>query len=144
MASSVKAKPDGYHTVTPYLTVRGVARLIDFVKQTFDAREIERHNGPDGSIRHAEMQIGDSKVMMGEAGGEWAPMPGVLYVYVPDVDATYRRALAAGATSLREPTDQFYGDRSGTVEDPFGHFWTLSTHVEDVSPDEIKKRMPTG
>ena len=138
--SSVQYIPAGYHTVTPYLTVKGVAGLIQFLKNTFDAKEKEIMRRPDGSIHHAEMQIGDSVIMMGEASGEWKPTGASLYVYVPDTDATYHKALEAGATSLREPADQFYGDRSGGVTDSWGHSWWLATHQEDVSPAELQKR----
>jgi len=127
--------------VTPYLTVKGVAGLIDFLKTTFDATEKEVLRRADGSIHHAEMQIGDSVVMMGEASGEWQPTGASLYVYVPDTDATYQRALAAGATSLREPVDQFYGDRSGGVKDAWGISWWLATHKKDVSTAEMEKRL---
>ena len=140
MPSAVKPIPEGYHTVTPYLTVKGVGKLIDFLKQALNAKDRERHLRPDGSIGHAEMKIGDSIVMMGEAGGQWQPMPANLYVYVPDTDASYRRALAAGATSIMEPADQFYGDRNAGVKDPCGNHWWLATHKEDVSPEEMKKR----
>lgn len=140
MANTVKPIPDGYHTVTPYLTVPGVANLIDFLKQAFDAKEIDRHTRPDGSVQHAEVQIGDSRVMMGEPQDQWKPKPANLYLYLDDVDAAYRRAIAAGATSLQEPADQFYGDRTGGVEDASGNQWWLATHKEDVSPEEIGKR----
>ena len=107
---AVKPVPDRYHTVTPYLTVEGVPKLLDFVKRVFDATELERMSRPDGTIGHAEVRIGDSVVMMGEARGESKPMPGTLYAYVSDTDAVYKRALEAGAASLMEPADQFYGD----------------------------------
>ena len=137
---AVKPVPDGYHTVTPYLTVRGVPKLIDFLKQAFEAREIERMAQPDGTIRHAEVRIGNSVVMMSEAGGEREPMPGAIYLYVNDTDALYTRALQAGATSLMEPADQFYGDRSAGVRDPSGNHWWIATHQEDVPPEELKRR----
>ncbi len=98
------------------------------------------HERPDGTIQHAEVKIGDSIVMLADAAGEWKPRPSMLYLYVNDVDETYRLALAAGATSLREPTTHFYGDRSGGVEDPVGNHWWIATHVEDVSPEEIQRR----
>src|ERR1017187_7543217 len=138
--SSVQYIPAGYHTVTPYLTVKGVAELIQFLKTTFQATEKEILKRADGSIHHAEMQIGDSVIMMGEASGEWTPAAASLYVYVPDTDATYQRALEGGATPLREPTDQFYGDRSGGVKDAWGNSWWLATHQEDVSTAEMEKR----
>ena len=137
---TVKPIPDGYHSVTPYLTVQGAAKLIDFLKQAFEAQEIERLTRPDGAIGHAEVKIGDSIVMMGEAGGEWTPMPGAMYLYVNDVDATYKRALQAGAVSTMEPMDQFYGDRSAGVKDPSGNQWWIATHKEDLSPEELAKR----
>lgn len=133
--------PEGYHSVTPFLVVQGAARLIDFVKQAFDAQELERMSGPGGMIMHAEVKIGDSRVMISDATGEWTPMPSTLYLYVPDTDGSYRRALGAGATSLREPTDQFYGDRNAGVRDPAGNQWWIATHVEDVSREEMQRRM---
>lgn len=138
---AVKAVPDNYHTVTPYLVVPGAAKVIDFLKQTFDAKEIVRMAGPGGSIAHAEVKIGDSVVMMGEPMPGQTPMPAQLYVYVKDVDAVYTKALAAGGTSVREVADQFYGDRNGAVKDPCGNHWGIATHKEDVSPEEMKKRM---
>lgn len=140
MTSNVKPIPDGFHSVTPYLIVEGVAGLIDFLKQAFDAVEKERLPGPDGKVGHGEVRIGDSVVMMGEASGEWKPMPGAIYLYVNDTDATYKRALAAGATSLMEPSDQFYGDRNAGVKDPCGNMWWIATHKEDVSPEELTRR----
>ncbi|HEX9654175.1 MAG TPA: VOC family protein [bacterium] len=137
---AVKSIPDGFHTVTPYLLVKGVAQLLDFLKQAFDAKEISRSATPDGTVMHAQMQIGDSFVMMGEAGGQWQPMPGSIYLYVPDTDATYKRALKAGGTSVMEPADQFYGDRNAGVKDAAGNMWWISTHIEDVAPAEMKKR----
>jgi len=137
---AVKPIPDGYHTVTPYLVVSDVAGLIDFLEQVFGASETERMERPDGSIMHAEVRIGDSVVMMGEASDEFAPMPGMLHIYLEDVDDAYGRALAAGATSLREPTDEFYGDRAAGVQDAFGNQWWMATHVEDVSAEELQRR----
>jgi len=137
---AVKPIPDGYHTVTPYLTVQGVPKLIDFLTQAFEAQEIERMTQPDGTIGHAEVRIGDSVVMMGEARDEWKPMPSGIYLYVNDTDAVYKRALQAGATSIMEPADQFYGDRSAGVKDSSGNHWWIATHKEDVPPAELKKR----
>ena len=136
----VKAKPDGYHSVTPYLVVDGAARLIDFLEQSFDAEEVERFAAPGNRVGHAELRIGDSRVMLGDAHGEHKAMQAMLYVYVNDVDASYQRALAAGGTSVQTPTDQFYGDRSGGVKDPCGNVWYIATHIEDVSPAELKRR----
>jgi len=136
-----KPQPDGYHTITPYLVVEGAARLIDFAVQAFDAREVERFAAPGNRIGHAELRIGDSVVMLGDARGEHAPMPAMLYIYVPDADVTYRRALASGAVSVQEPADQFYGDRSAGVRDPCGNLWWIATHIEDVPPLELKRRV---
>jgi uncharacterized glyoxalase superfamily protein PhnB len=140
MTSNVKPIPDGYHTVTPYLVVEGVDELIDFLKQAFDAVETERLPGPDGKVGHGEVRIGDSVVMMGEASGEWKPMPGMIYLYVNDTDATYKRALDAGATSVMEPADQFYGDRNAGVKDASGNMWWIATRKENVSPEELRRR----
>ena len=99
-----------------------------------------RHPTPEGRVMHAEVQIGDSRIMVAEVCGEWNPIPAMLHVYVNDADATYRTAIEAGATSLQEPTDQFYGDRSGGVKDAFGNHWWIATHKEDISPEEMQKR----
>jgi uncharacterized glyoxalase superfamily protein PhnB len=130
MTTKVKAVPEGYHTVCPYIVVAGVAQLIDFAKQAFDAKEVHVSKRPDGTIMHAEVKIGDSIVMMGESPEK--KFPAMLHLYVEDVDAVYQRALAAGAKSMREPADQPYGDRSGGVEDAFGNQWWLATHIADV------------
>lgn len=132
--------PEGYHTVTPYLVVPGVPRLIEFLQRVFDARELERMAREDGTVMHAEVQIGDSRVMMGEPMGQMTPMPGHLYVYVDDADAAWRRALEAGAVSLQEPADQFYGDRTAGVQDPTGNQWWVATRKEEVPPDEMARR----
>lgn len=131
--------PEGSPTVTPYLAVPGVAALIDFLKTVFDAQEIERVTLPDGRIMNAAVRIGNSQVMMGEPTGRPAETA-MLYVYVPDCDAVYAKALAAGATSLMAPTDMFYGDRNGGVQDASGNKWYIATHKEDVPPEEIAKR----
>jgi PhnB protein len=136
----VKPIPDGYHSVTPYLIVEGADRLIDFVTQAFDAKEAERMTRADGSIGHAEVRIGDSVVMLSEARDEWKPMPAALYLYVPDTDAVYHRALEAGASSLMEPADQFYGDRNAGVKDPVGNLWWIGTRKEDVPREELERR----
>jgi PhnB protein len=138
---SSKKRPEGHHSVTPGMVVPGVARLIDFLKQAFDGSEITRFAMPDGHIAHAEVKIGDSVVMMGEPLGEFKPMPCMLSVYVDDVDDAYRRAVAAGATSLQEPRDQFYGHRVARVQDPSGNQWSIHTVVEDVSQEEMERRM---
>ena len=143
--SSVRPKvnpiPKGYHSVTPYLTVAHADQLMQFVKKAFGAQELLAHRAPDGSIMHAEAKIGDSIVMMGQGGPEVQPRPCTIYLYVPDVDATYRSALNAGGKSVREPADQFYGDRNATVEDSCGNQWFIATHIEDVSPEELRRRM---
>ena len=132
--------PAGYATVTPYLCVTDAAKLIAFLKQAFGAQLIFKMDGPGGRIMHAEMTIGDSRIMLAQ------PEPGketnaMIHLYLPEVDAVYARALAAGATSVREPADQFYGDRSAGVRDQFGNQWYIATHVEDVSEEEMARRM---
>ena len=146
---AVKAIPDGYHSVTPYLIVKGAARALEFYQKAFGARELMRLPGPEGKLGHAEVQIGDSRVMLADEHpgmGAVSPQalggsPVGLCIYVEDVDAVFDRAVAAGAKVVRAVQDQFYGDRSGTVEDPFGHKWTVATHKEDVSPEEMQRRM---
>ena len=137
---AVKAIPDGYHTVTPYLIVNGADRLIDFLKQAFGAKERFRHKRPDGATGHAELMIGDSIVMMAESSDQWKPTPATIHLSVNDVDATYKQAVQAGGKSINEPSDQFYGDRSGGVLDPSGNSWWIATHKEDVSPEELARR----
>jgi PhnB protein len=139
MAAKVNPVPEGYHTVCPYIVVTGVARLIDFVKQVFDGKEVFVGRRPDGSVQHAEVKIGDSIVMMGE-GADAKRFPAMLHLYLEDCDAVYQRAIAAGAKSLREPADQPYGDRTAGVEDTFGNQWWLATHTEDVSSEEMERR----
>ena len=136
-----KPIPDGYHTVTPYLVVEDAGKLLEFLTAAFDARIISSHKRPDGKVAHAEVKVGDSILMLGSAQGDTKPIPTALYMYVPDCDALYRRALAAGATSIGEPKDQFYGDRHGGVKDPCGNSWWLATHIEDVSEEELERRM---
>jgi PhnB protein len=146
---SVKPIPDGYSSVTPYLIVTGAARALDYYKMAFDAKELMRMPGPDGKVAHAEMQIGDAKIMLADempAMGHKSPQTlggsGVgLMLYVTDVDRIFERAVNAGGTVKQPLTNQFYGDRSGTVTDPFGHVWTIATHVEDVSEEEMQRRM---
>jgi uncharacterized glyoxalase superfamily protein PhnB len=140
MTDRAKAIPDGYHSVTPHLINENASRLMEFLKQAFDATEINRMADPDGRVMHAEMRIGDSMVMIGEASGEWKPMPASIALYVENADATYKRALDAGAVSIREPQDQFYGNRSGAVRDLAGNHWWIATHIEDVPPGELKTR----
>jgi PhnB protein len=141
--------PAGYHTVTPYLVVRGCARALEFYKRAFGATELFRMESPSGKIGHAEMRIGDSMVMLADEHPEMGALspesvggsPVGLHVYVDDVDAVADEATKAGAIVERAVQDQFYGDRSGTFLDPFGHRWTIATHVEDVSPEELEVRV---
>jgi PhnB protein len=137
---AVKAIPDGYHTVTPFLNVKGTAQLIDFLKNAFGAEEIMRMPGPGGVVMHAEVNIGNSRLMLSEAS-QTPPSSSSFYLYVNDVDGLYKRAVGAGATSQSAPTDQFWGDRMATVKDAFGNTWSLATHKEDPSPEEMAKRM---
>lgn len=140
MTRTVKSIPDGFHTTNVYLIVNDVDKQITFLQQAFGAQETHRSVLPDGSIIHAEVKIGDSVVMMGQANETWGARPSTVYLYVDDVDAAFRKAVEAGAKSLGEPKDQFYGDRSGGVEDPCGNFWWVATHVEDVSKEEADRR----
>ena len=133
----VQPIPEGFRTVTPYLYMKDAAKFIDFVKAAFGAIEHGRMPAPDGTIAHAALQIGDSMVMLSE--GE--PKPCALFLYVNDVDAQYRRALNAGATSEAEPSDQFWGDRFGSLRDAWGNTWHIATHIEDPSEEEMMKRM---
>ena len=137
---AVKPVRDGHHTVTPYLVATNAQALIDFATRAFDAQLVEDMRGPDGAVMHAELQIGDSRVMLGQASQQHPAMPAGIYLYVPDTDATYRKALAAGAVSTMEPANQFYGDRNAGVKDQNGNMWWIGTHVEDVSPEELKRR----
>lgn len=138
--TKVTAVPEGHHTVSPYLVVKGVGKLIDFTKQVFGATEVYVSRRPDGTVMHAEVRIGDSIVMMGE-GADIKSFPAMLHLYMEDCDSIYKRAIQAGASSLREPADQPYGDRSAAVEDAFGNQWFIATHLEDVSSDELERRM---
>lgn len=137
---AVKFQPDMFHTVTPFLVVKDAAGVMEFAKKVFNAEEIMRMAMPDGTVAHGEIKIGDSIIMLGEAGGPYQPLPAMLYVYVKDVDAVYKKAIDAGAESMQEPKNQFYGDRSGGVKDKAGIQWYISTHIEDVSPEELKRR----
>jgi PhnB protein len=132
--------PAGYHTVTPYLSVPDAQSLIDFMVKVFDAKEREMIRNSDGQIRHAEVQIGDSVIMLGATSRTHHIATATLYVYVDDADARYQKALAAGATSISEPANQFYGDRHGGVKDANGISWWIATHFEDVPPDELARR----
>ena len=138
---AAKPIPDGYHTVTPNLTVRGAAKVIEFLKQAFGAEMPEEiMKRPDGSIAHAQVKIGDSRVMIADESEMAKASPSTLYLYVPNVDSVYQRAIKAGGQSVMEPTDMFYGDRSGGVKDPSGNSWVMATHKEDIAPQELQKR----
>lgn len=145
---AVQPIPPGYHTVTPYLIVQGAARAIEFYKRAFGAAELFRFPGPNDRIAHAEIKIGDSPIMLADEFPEMGVRgpktiggtPVTICLYVEDVDTRFNQAVAAGAKVVRPLVDQFYGDRSGTLEDPFGHVWTLATHKEDVSPEEMQRR----
>jgi PhnB protein len=126
--------PAGYRTITPTLHVAGTDRLIDFIKSAFGAEELDRTLAPDGTVRHAQLKLGDSMLELGEAGGFVSPMPCSIHYYVEDVDAVYDRALRAGATTLGAPSDRPYGDRSAEVADPFGNYWFIATHLEAERP----------
>lgn len=145
---AVKPIPEGYHSVTPYLIVRGAAKAIDYYKKVFGATEIMRMPGPNGTVGHAEIKIGDSPIMLADEqqGNYRSPegfggSPVSLMVYVEDVDKTFKQAVSNGAKQVRAVQDQFYGDRSGNLVDPFGHVWTVATHKEDVSEAEMERRM---
>jgi len=136
-----KPIPDGFHTVTPYLTVRGAAEVIDFLKRAFKAETMhEPFKRPDGKIMHAAIKIGDSIVMLGEENEQMKAQPSSLYLYVPNVDSVFQQAVKAGGKTVMEPMDMFYGDRCGAVKDPSGNDWTIATHTEDVPEHELEKR----
>lgn len=148
MAGRVKAIPEGYHAVTPYLCVKGAADAIEFYRQAFGAKEVMRVGAPGGTVGHAEIAIDGSRIMLAD---EYPDMnfrspqsiggtPVHIHLYVEDVDSRVKQAVAAGATILQPVADQFYGDRSGSLKDPFGHVWHISTHKEDLSPEEIGQR----
>lgn len=146
--SKVSAIPKGYNTITPYLIVDNAAKAIEFYKQVFGAQELMRMEGPDGKVYHAELKFGDSKIMLADECPEmqaFSPKkhqgsPIGIHLYVEDVDAIAKQAINAGAKLTREIQDQFYGDRSGSLEDPFGHSWYIATHIEDVSEEETRRR----
>ena len=137
---AVKPVPEGYHTLTPYIVAKDAEKLLAFLTAAFGAREAHIMRGGDGSIMHADVLIGSSHLMFAQANDRYPAMSVSVYMYVPDTDATYRAALAAGATSTMEPADQFYGDRNAGVKDAQGNMWWIGTHVEDVAPDEIARR----
>ncbi len=151
MTTKTQAIPKGYNTLTPYINVKNAIEAIEFYKKAFGAKEVGRITMPDGTIAHAEIEIGDSKIMIAEENAQWnnaSPQtlggtPVCLCLYVEDVDAVFAQALKEGAkvTGEMEVKDQFYGDRSGNLTDPFGHNWAIMTHIEDVSFEEMQKRM---
>jgi len=149
MTTLIKPIPDGYHTVTPYLVIKNAAKAIEFYKEAFGATELMRLPAPDGNVMHAEIRIGDSPVMLCDECPTWnALSPETIggtsvsiMLYLEDVDTVVNRAVAAGATLVMPVADQFWGDRMGTVVDPFGHKWSIATHTEDVSPEEIATRV---
>jgi PhnB protein len=149
MTSKVNPIPDGYHNITPYLVIKGAAAAIDYYKKALGATEIMRMPQPDGRVGHAELKFGDAVVMLADEFPEMNIVgPATLgnttvglLLYVEDADATFDKAVSLGAKVTKPMADQFYGDRSGTLEDPFGHKWTIATHQEDVSPEEMKRRM---
>ena len=148
MANKPKSIPDGYHSATPYLIVNDAAAAIEFYEKAFGATELMRMPKPNGKIGHAEIKIGDSPIMLADEAPEMGARsprtiggsPVRILLYVDDVDSTFTKAFNGGAKVKRPVADQFYGDRTGGVEDPFGHLWYIATHVEDVSPEEMKKR----
>ncbi len=137
---SVNYIPEGYHSVTPLISVKGASRLIDFMKKAFGATEIYSFPSPDGTIMHAEMKIGDSIIMVGEAMKGASTMPCSLYLYVQHVDSTYRNSVDAGGETIDGPNDMFWGDRVASIKDFAGNKWMMATHVEDVSAEELERR----
>jgi PhnB protein len=143
--------PEGYNSITPYLIIKGAAQAIEYYKKVFGATEVVRMDGPDGKVGHAELKIGGSMIMVADenpnmgqghvSAASIGASPVSLYLYLPDVDRVIERAAAAGAKVLKPAQDQFYGDRSGFIQDPFGHLWGVATHIEDVSPKDMKERM---
>lgn len=152
MSTTVKAIPEGYHAVTPYLIIKGAAEALEFYKKAFGATELFRMAQPDGKIGHAEIQIGDSRIMLADEFPEMKYVgpqtlggsPVSIMLYVEDVDSVYNQAIAAGGNEQRPLEDKFYGDRVGSLVDPFGHVWHVGTHKEDVTPEEMQKRLAAG
>ena len=149
---TVKPIPEGYHSVTPYLIIDGATQAIDYYKKAFGAVELFRMPAPGGKIGHAELKIGDSPIMLADEHPEmgyksptsWGGSAVSLMIYVEDVDTVFKQAIAAGGKEQQAVKDQFYGDRTGTLTDPFGHVWTIATHKEDVSTEEMQQRMKTA
>lgn len=149
--SKVSHIPDGYNSITPYLVIKGAAEAIEYYKKVFGATEVVRMDQPGGKVGHAELKIGNSHIMLADenpsmgqghtSAASIGASPVSLYLYLPNVDRVVERAVAAGAKILKPVQDQFYGDRSGFIQDPFGHLWGIATHIEDVAPQEMKERM---
>lgn len=138
--TGVSPIPIGYHSISPFLMLNDLPDFLDFLREAFDAQVVRRVAGEGGAVIHAEVRLGDSHVMMGDPMGQHEPMPAGLYFYVPNADAVYKQALAAGATSISPPADQFYGDRNAGVRDKWGNTWWLATHIEDVNEGELQRR----
>lgn len=138
---SVTYKPEGYHTITPYIIVENADELVEFIEKIFDGQLLFKMQNQDGRISHGEMTIGDSKLMLAEATEEWEPTQTMLHFYVEDIDTVYQKALDFGVVTVKEPKNEFYGDRIATVQDSFGNFWSIATHIEDVSNEEMERRM---
>jgi PhnB protein len=146
--AKVNPIPEGYHSVTPYLSIKGAAAAIDYYKEVFGATELFRMGGPDGKVGHAEIKIGNSPIMLADECPDMefvSPQtlggtPVGLMIYVDDVDTMFKQAISRGAKEVKPLQNQFYGDRSGTLKDPFGHVWTVATHIEDVAPEEMERR----
>lgn len=137
---TVRPIPEGMHTVTPFLVVNQAALLMDFIKKAFNGKVTGQMDGEDGKIMHANMTIGDTVIMIADANEKFGAVQSMLYLYVEDIDSVYQQALKAKGQSLREPIDEFYGDRSAGIKDPWGNQWWIATHVEDVSPEETRRR----
>jgi len=138
--AGVHFAPKGFHALTPYLSVKGAAALLGFLEKAFEANVVDKDEGANGAVGHATVQIGDSMLECSEAHGQWGPRSSAIHVYVPDVDAAFRAAIAAGATSLADPKDQFYGERNGAAMDPWGNHWYIATHQETLTEAEIRRR----
>lgn len=139
--TKVKPIPEGYHTITPYLVVENALGLVEFIEKAFNGKVTYMMKSGDGKLQHGDMLIGNSHIMISEGTGEYPPKNAMLLLYVDDVDAMYNKAIEAGGKSLREPTNEYYGDRSSGLIDDWGNQWWLATHVEDVSEEEMEKRM---
>jgi PhnB protein len=137
--NTVRPIPEGYHTVTPYLIVEKAAEVIEFMKRAFGAQVTFQMPGPDGSIGHSEIRVGDSMIMLSSAREQWKAMPTMIHLYVEDCDAVYAKAVEAGAETVMPLADQFYGDRSGGVKDVAGNLWWIATHKKDISEEEMKR-----